>query len=106
MSTQTIRKKNTSVRLLWLPMLLAGVLGVFCLLPRAQANRTLQLSIGLAVTALVVYAGLLRRQVLASGRTLKVEVLVKRVHWVQLIMHTSVYTYWDGIGVRSFTISH
>lgn len=94
MSTQTIRKKNTSVRLLWLPMLLAGVLGVFCLLPRAQANRTLQLSIGLAVTALVVYAGLLRRQVLASGRTLKVEVLVKRVHWVQLIMHTSVYTYW------------
>jgi hypothetical protein len=89
-----MRKTKASARLLAFPMLLAAVLAVFCLLPRALANRNLQLSIGLAVTALLVFAWLLRRRVIASGRGLTMEFLPKRVHYVQLVMHSCLYAYW------------
>ena len=94
MPTQTIRKRNTSVRLLLLPMSLAGVLALFCLLPRAQENRTLELSIGLAVAVLLAFAALLRWNVIASRRTLTMEFLPRRVHYVQLVMHSCLYAYW------------
>lgn len=94
MSTRTMRKTKASARFLAFPMLLAAVLAVFCLLPRALANRNLQLSIGLAVTALLVFAWLLRRRVIASGRGLTMEFLPKRVHYVQLVMHSCLYAYW------------
>lgn len=54
----------------------------------------LELSLGLGVGALLVFALLLRRSVMASGRTLTIGFMVRRVHYVQLIMHTCVYTYW------------
>ena len=94
MSTRTMRKTRASARLLAIPMLLAAVLAVFCLLPRALADRNLQLSIGLAVTALLVFAWLLRRRVIASGRALTMEFLPKRVHYIQLVMHSCIYAYW------------
>jgi TPR repeat protein len=94
MPTQTIRERNISVRLLLLPMSLAAVLALFCLLPRAQANRSLELSIGLAVAVLLAFAALLRRSVIASNRTLTMEFLPRRVHYVQLVMHSSLYAYW------------
>jgi hypothetical protein len=49
MPTQTIRKKNISVRSLWLPISLACVLALFCLVPRAQANQKLDSSTGVCV---------------------------------------------------------
>ncbi len=54
----------------------------------------LELSLGLAVLALLAFTALLRRRVIASGRTLKMEFVPKPVHYVQLAMHTSVYAYW------------
>jgi hypothetical protein len=92
--TRTLRKAKTSVRLLALPVILAGALGLFCLLPRALANRSLLLSIGLAAVALLVFAGLLRQRVIATGRELKLEFLPKHVHYVQLTMHACLYAYW------------
>lgn len=94
MSTRTMRRAKTSVGLLKLPMILAAVLALFCLLPRALGNRSLMFSIALAATALLVFALLLRRQVIASGRELKLEFLPKRVHYVQLAMHSCIYAYW------------
>jgi Na+-translocating ferredoxin:NAD+ oxidoreductase RnfD subunit len=94
MPTKTIQKRAASVRVLSLPMSLAGVLALFCFVPRAQANRTLELSIGLAVLALLVFAGLLRQRVLRSGRALTIEYLPKRVHYVQLAMHSALFAYW------------
>jgi len=93
-STRTMRKTKTSVRLLALPTILAAVLAAFCLLPRALASRSLQMSIGLAVVALLVFAWLLRRDVIASGRELKIEFLPRHVHYVQLAMHSCLYAYW------------
>src|ERR1700677_3341773 len=94
MSTQTIRAGKSSAGLISIPASLAVVLGLFCLLPRAQENRALEISIGLAVATLLTFAALLRRRVIASGRTLKLEFLPKRVHYVQLVMHSSIYLYW------------
>jgi hypothetical protein len=94
MPTKTLRKTNTSVRLLWLPVVLAGVLALFCFTARAEASRALELSIGLAVAALLVFAALLRHRVLAARRKLIVEFLPKPVHYVQFVMHSSIYAYW------------
>jgi len=93
-STRTMRKTKTSVRFLAYPVLLAAVLAVLCLLPRALANRTLQLSLVLAFVALLAFAWLLRQHVIASGRELKIEFVPKRVHYVQLVMHSCLYAYW------------
>jgi hypothetical protein len=89
-----MRKAKTSVKLLALPTILAAVLAGFCLLPRALASRSLQLSIGLAVAGLLVFAWFLRRHAIASGRELKIEFLPRRVHYVQLTMHSCLYAYW------------
>jgi hypothetical protein len=94
MPTQAIRKKKGTARLVSLPVLLAVALGIFCLLPRAEANRALLVSLALAATALLVFAWLLRRSVIASGRKLKLEFLPRRVHYVQLAMHSCLYAYW------------
>jgi TPR repeat protein/Na+-translocating ferredoxin:NAD+ oxidoreductase RnfD subunit len=75
-------------------MLLAGVLVIFCFLPRAQDNPALRVSIGLAATALLLFAVLLRQHVVASRRSLTVELLPRRVHYVQLVMHSCLYAYW------------
>src|ERR1700735_3575701 len=94
MSTQAVRKTRANVRLLWIPTLLAGLLAVFCALPRARADGMLEVSIGIAVVTLLLFAALLRQQVISSHRALRIEPSFRRVHYVQLIMHTCVYTYW------------
>jgi hypothetical protein len=42
----------------------------------------------------MVYAAVLRQRVVAGGRILELEFAPRRVHWVQLIMHSCVYAYW------------
>ena len=73
--------------------LLAGLLAVFCVLPRARANRMMEVSIGIAVVTLLLFAALLRQRS-SSHRVLRIEPSFRRVHYVQLIMHACVYTYW------------
>jgi len=94
MPTQTLRKSKSSVGSLALPAVLSGVLAIFCLLPRAQSNRALEISIGLAVAALLAFATVLGLRAAATGRTLKIEFLPKPVHYVQLVMHSCLYAYW------------
>lgn len=94
MPTQKMSKGKASVRVLWLPVCLAGVLALFCFLPGAQANRTLQLSIGLAALALLAYALLLRMRAMAAQRLLTMEFVPKPTHYIQLLMHSCIYAYW------------
>jgi hypothetical protein len=94
MSTQTVRKAKTNVQLLWIPTSLAVLLAVFCVLPRARENRLLDVSIAIAVGALLLFAALLRQRVISSRRVLKIESSFRSVHYVQLMMHICVYTYW------------
>lgn len=94
MPTRTMSKGKTSQKLRALPMILAAVLSAFCLLPRSLADRNLQLSIGLAAAALLAFAWLLRRRLIASGREPRIEFVPRRVHYVQLTMHSCLYAYW------------
>lgn len=79
---------------LWLPALLTLVFAGFALLPRIHANPKLNASI--LGSAAVLLAGLcaLWWSVNRSGRTLTYQFVPRRVHWVQMIMHSSVYVYW------------
>jgi hypothetical protein len=94
MPTQTARATKNSVRVLWLPTLLAGLLALFCLFPRARESRPLELSIALAVAALLVFAVVLWQRARAAGRSLTMEFLPRPPHYVQLVMHACIYTYW------------
>jgi hypothetical protein len=80
--------------LLWLPALLTLVFSGFTLLPRVNTNP--QLTNSFLVAAGVLLAGLcaLWWRVGQTGRTLTYEFVPRRVHWVQMIMHSSVYAYW------------
>jgi hypothetical protein len=79
---------------LWLPALLTLIFAGFTLLSRVNANR--QLNISVLGAAAILLAGLcaLWWNVRRKGRTLTFEFVPRRVHWVQMIMHSSVYAYW------------
>ncbi|MBZ5579689.1 MAG: sel1 repeat family protein [Acidobacteriia bacterium] len=79
---------------LWIPAILALIFAGFALLPRVNANPHLQASF--LASAGILLAGLcaLWWSVVRTGRTLTYEFVPRRVHWVQLIMHSSVYAYW------------
>ncbi len=79
---------------LWLPALLTMIFAGFTLIPRVNANTNLTASF--LVVAGVLSAGIcaLWRSVVRTGRTLTYEFVPRRVHWVQMIMHSCVYAYW------------
>jgi len=62
--------------------------------PRISETPRLAESFWGAEAALLVFLGVLWWRVKHSQRMLKCEVVLNRVHYVQLTMHTCVYTYW------------
>ncbi len=79
---------------LLLPALFTLVFAGFTLLPRIHENPRLQASFLGAAAALLVGLGLLWQNLARTGRTLTFEFVPRRVHWVQMLMHSSVYAYW------------
>lgn len=79
---------------LWLPALLTLFFAVFALLPRINANPHLEASISGAAAFLLAGLGTLWWSVARTGRTLTYEFVPRQVHWVQMIMHSSVFAYW------------
>ncbi len=79
---------------LWFPALLTVIFAGFTLLPRINANPHLNDSLlgaaGLLLSALCA----LWWSVARTGRTLTYDFVPRRVHWVQMIMHSSVFAYW------------
>ena len=73
-----------------LTLLFAG----FAFLPRVSANPHLRASLLVTAGALLVWLYLLWRHAVRAGRTLTYEFVPRPVHWVQMIMHSSVYAYW------------
>jgi hypothetical protein len=71
-------------------VLLAG----FGFIPWVAANSRLLASIWGATATLLALLIALRRRVSQSGRTLRYTVAPRPVHYVQLMMHTSIYLYW------------
>ena len=79
---------------LWLPAVLTLIFAGFTLVSRVNANPNLRASFLGAAGLLLAGLGFLWWSVARSGRTLIYEFIPRRVHWVQMIMHSSVYAYW------------
>jgi hypothetical protein len=79
---------------LWLPALLTLIFAGFTLLPRVDANPSLKASFLGAAGLLLAGLCALWWSVARNGRTLTCEFVPRRVHWVQMIMHSCVYAYW------------
>ena len=79
---------------LWLPALATLIFAGFTLLPRVNANFHLYNSLLLAAGILSIGLLALWWSVRRNGRTLTYEFVPRRVHWVQMLMHSSVYAYW------------
>ncbi len=79
---------------LWLPALLTLIFAGFTLLPRVNGNPNLQISFLGAAVFLLVGLSALWWSAVRTGRALTYEFVPRRVHWVQMMMHSSVYAYW------------
>jgi hypothetical protein len=79
---------------LWLPAIFTLIFAGFTLLPRVNANPHLEVSFLGAAGILLAGLCALWWSVVRSGRTLTYEFVPRQVHWVQMIMHACVYTYW------------
>jgi hypothetical protein len=78
----------------WLPALLTLIFAGFTLLPRVNTNPHLQVSFLAATGFLLAGLCVLWWSVARAGRTLTYEFVPRRVHWVQMIMHSCVFAYW------------
>jgi hypothetical protein len=88
------RSTERQSRPLWLPALFTLIFAGFTLLPRVNENPLLKASFMGAAGLLLAGLCALWWSVNRAGRTLNYEFVPRRVHWVQMIMHSSVYTYW------------
>ncbi len=79
---------------LWLPALLTLIFAGFTLLQRVNANPHLLASLAAAAGLLLAGLCTLWWSVARSGRTLTYQFVPRRVHWVQMIMHSCVFAYW------------
>lgn len=77
-----------------LPLLFTVALCGFSFIPWVRENLRLAASFWAAVAGLLVYIFVLHRKVARSGRVLRYEYVPRRVHYVQLTMHSLIYIYW------------
>jgi hypothetical protein len=74
------------------PILLLALFPLY--VSRVGDSRVLSSTFWAASAALLVFLLILRRQVARSGRSLYYEVVLNKVHYVQLTMHICVFGYW------------
>lgn len=70
------------------------LLAAFSAIPWVRGNPRLFGSIWGAVAALGIFLIVLRRSVARQGRVLTYQVSPRPVHYIQMLMHTSIYIYW------------
>jgi hypothetical protein len=59
-----------------------------------SGNSRLLASFAVAAASLLIFTFLLRRQAARAARTLTYQFVPRKVHYVQLLMHGSIYAYW------------
>ena len=91
---ELVRNVKPPVPPLFLPALFTAAFASFALLPRVNANPHLLSSLLGAAGLLLTGLCALWWSVRTSKRILTYEFVPRRVHWVQMIMHSSVYAYW------------
>jgi hypothetical protein len=70
------------------------ILACGSLLPRARGSLTLSISLWGAAAGLLIFLLILRRRAARQGRVLSYEIVLRKVHYVQLVMQSCVYAYW------------
>ena len=79
---------------LWLAFGLTAFFAGFALLPIVNTNPRLLWSFLGATAGLSLFLLFLVRQVVRRGRQLRYEIAARPVHYVQMVMHSSIYAYW------------
>jgi len=79
---------------LWAAFLPILLLGCFGFIPRVNSSPRLLEAFGGASIGLLVLLFFVWRQVASAGRQLTYEFAPRKVHYVQLLMHSSIYAYW------------
>jgi hypothetical protein len=90
----TVPDASSSLPPLWLAFIFVLIFSSFCLLPRIyESTPVLESFIGTAGVLCVILVFLIR-QVARTGRVLSFEYVPKKVHYVQLTMHSCIFAYW------------
>lgn len=89
-----VRQNQQRVPPLRLAFFLALLFASFSLLPQCRANIHLAEAFWIASAVLFVFLYRLWRSVSRSGRALTYEFIPVKVHYVQMLMHSSIYAYW------------
>jgi hypothetical protein len=79
---------------LYLPLALTGLLGLFAFMPRVQANGRLTWSFLGALALLLVWQALLALRLRRTGEGRRFESLLRPQHYIQACIHTSIFAYW------------
>ncbi len=88
-----LRPATPRVSPLTLALLATVVFAAFSFLPQVMATPRLAESFWIAAGALLVFLAFLKHRT-GAKRTLTYEFAPKPVHYVQLLMHSSIYAYW------------
>ncbi len=83
-----------SARVLAVPLVFIAALAAFTLLPRVHANPNLLRAFAGAALLLLVWLAILLGSVFRGGRRLQLEFFLAKNHYIQLCMHSCIYTYW------------
>jgi len=85
--------RNVVPPLLLVSIFIAALCG-FCFYPRVLENTRLLFSFLSAAAGLLIFLIVLAVRVARSGRKLHYTFVPRPVHYVQLVMHCSIYAYW------------
>jgi len=86
--------KGNRVSPLQLALIVNAIFAGFCLLPRVRDSRPLLLSIGSASLALAAFTAVVFTRLAKTGRAVWYRFVPRPVHYVQFVMHSSIYVYW------------
>lgn len=94
MNSQTQAITSPRISPLTLAFLLILGFASFSLVPQVSANLRLSEATWATAACLLVFLGVIHRRVVRDGRTLTYQFAPRKVHYVQLVMHSCVYAYW------------
>ena len=90
-------------RALAVPLTATLLLAAFSVLPSTRHHLSLVWAFWGAASVLLVWNAVLLVTAVRGGRTLVLDVVLRKQHYVQACAQLSIYVYWAGIGVRFTT---
>jgi Sel1 repeat len=88
-----VSRRWQSLHVLWLPLAATVAFASFAWLPRVRSSNALLMSFVGTSIVLAVWWAVLRLR--ARGRALRVDVVVRPEHYMQLFAQLAIYVYWS-----------